>query len=82
MRESGCPIQITPVIIEPIVNPLKRVIRSPSHENLSLKKRNKPPTSNPKPEPSSPWTTNHQTRYGNSYICASSILAGNFVNPC
>jgi hypothetical protein len=38
--------------------------------------------SNPIPAPSSPYATNHQTKYGSSKLAASSAVTGNFDRPC
>jgi hypothetical protein len=66
MKLSGSLIQITPVIIEQIVMPLKRVSMSLTSEiigtwDLAISDINAA-TSKPIPAPSSPYATNHQTK--------------------
>ena len=73
---------MTPVIIHPIVKPLKRVIKSPSQGTNLSEKDKIPPPIRPNPAPNSPYATNHQTIYGKLNNSASSIVTGIFASPC
>ena len=59
---SGLLIQITPVVIHPIVKPLNLVIISPNHAYWRLHCSKRPPIISPNPAPISPYATTHQTR--------------------
>ena len=54
MNDSGLLVQITPVVIQPIVKPLNLVVISPRYNHFFLRNNKIPPTISPKPEPNSP----------------------------